>query len=198
MKSILKRILALFLWTIIALFAAMLIRYFCDSVYNLLHSFFAEAFPLYNPINEKADYEKHDAVMSIITLSLSLVLTVFISLLTDNERYEHIIKVTDGLYDVKEALTYYKLEFIIGDILASVIVSAVITIPLYFIPERLFALSLLRPLVMPNTVCSLANGISGYFIGAAITLPTVIIGHLPSLILSLKAWRARWLTSFSR
>lgn len=197
MKSVFKRIISLFLWTLLGLLTAMLMRFLCDSVYNLLHSRFGEAFPLYSPITEKADYARLNGVMSVISLSLALFLTVYISLLTDNERYENVIGKTDGLYDVKAALPLYEPRFIIGDIAASVFSSLAITIPLYFIPDRFFALTLLEPLTIPKTVCSFADGIGGSIIGAAIIASVMLLSHLSSLIFSLKVWRARWLTAFS-
>jgi hypothetical protein len=135
--------------------------------------------------------------MSVISLSLALFITVYVSILTDNERYENVIGKTDGLYDVKDALPLYEHRFIIGDIAASVFSSLAITIPLYFIPERFFALTILEPLTIPRTVCSFAEGLGGSVIGAAIIVLVMLLSHLPTLIFSLKVWRARWLTAFS-
>ena len=195
-KSIFKRILVLFLWLIPALILSSAIRFLCDSVYEALHSYFGSLFPLFSPVTDKAEYAKHDFAMSIITLIFTLFLTVYFSILSDNERYERIISKTDGLYDIKDALPLYAPHFILGDIAASLICALILSIPMPFIPDRFFGFSIMRPLLLPRTICSILPGINGALFGGALIFGLMLLLHLPSLIFSLKVWRSRWLTAF--
>ena len=196
MKSVLMRILKLFLYLIPGLIISLVLRIFFDAIYQSLHAYFGDLFPLFSPITEREKYAVYDGIMSAVTLWAAFFLTVYFSIFTDNERYEEIIAKTDGLYDVKDAIPLYKGKFILGDAIASLLLSLALTVPLPFLPEKIFTLTVSRALVMPRAVCGIIPGVTGIIFGWFIIFAILIISHIPSVLLALKGWRAKWLSSF--
>ena len=75
--------------------------------------------------------------------------------------------------------------------------AAVFSIPLPFIPDRIFGLTVARPLLVPRAICSFLEGFSGAAVGGGIMLACLLLAHAIAIPLSVCAWRARWLTAFA-
>lgn len=197
MKRIFKRMLSLTVWCILATAAALPVKFLLNACYVAAHSRFGEAFPLFNPITDKAAYFAFNSALQIIAYTVSLLIFVYFSVRTDNDRYEYIIEKTEGFYTVKEGYPLYTGRYLVSDIWASVLAGAILTVPVEFIPDRLFSLSLFSVLEAPKAVISLFPSPLGVAVGAVLLSTVILISHFPAIVFSLKVWRTGWLTAFS-
>lgn len=194
MKYVKKTGLLLF-WMMLGLILGLLINTFAVQVYELLFEHFPEAFPLYNPVFEKAEYEAFILTVAYVSVSAMFLLTVYICQRFNNDRFEYVITKTDGLYKIPEILKTYVSKFALSDFISSVITALFFTVPIYFIPRQFFtassfAVDLLTPLR------TIVEG-SGIWFAAVYAIFAIIAAHAVTLPLVLKFYRAKWLTGFA-
>ena len=190
-----KRALWLLAWTLVGILLGVLISSLLDSAYELLFKWFPDTFPIYSAVLERESYERHTALMRMISLSLTLLLSVYLSLRFDNFRCEYVISETDGLFLVRNEYLAYTKRFVIDDLITSAFVGAFITLPFIFIPVRFLEMnnifsSLLRLLHSANTLLGFPIFI--------ITVSSILFAsHLAASLSAMRVWRAKWLTGFS-
>ena len=194
LKSAKKTGLLIF-WMLLGLLIGVFIGTLISQIYEILYEHFPEAFPLYNPVFEKEEHERFTLTMAFISVSLTLVLTVYICQRFNNDGFEFIITKTDGLYKIHEILKTYVNKFALSDIISSVTTALVFTVPIYFIPRGFFTggtffVDLLLPL---RTVVD-GIGILGSVFYATVA---IILSHVLTLPFILKFYRAKWLTGFA-
>ena len=162
-----------------------------NGAYTYLNHLMPNIFPLYNPIYAPEAKEKVDKALSVIAIFVALFLINFIALKLENKKYERLITHTDGQYILKDGIRLYFREFWKADIITSALVPALISIPPFFIPEKILSR---YALIIPNWL--------GYHMGLIYGLvPTVLtvavfsyIGRMLSVPLCVRSWRAAWLS----
>lgn len=191
----LKKTGLLLLWMLLGLIIGVFLDTLCHGIYDLLYEYMPHLFPLYNPILNKAEYERFALAMAIISVSLTLMITVYICQRFNNDRFEFIITKTDGLYKIPGILKTYIDNFVTSDIISSVFTALVFTVPIHFIPRGFFTKStFIVDLLLPLRTVVEGLGIAG---AALYTAVAIVISHAITLPLVLKFYRAKWLTGFA-
>ncbi len=176
-----------------------LIAYLCyllaEAVYGELYRYFPDAFPLFNAVSEREERELLEARLGTVALTAALAIYVYFLLAHDNARDELTISLTDGLFRVHEVILPVTRAFLPADVIASVILGTLLSLPTAFIPHGFLMgdtlpATLLRPLTHAHTVFGTV-GLAFYLVF------TLIILHAPALVLALRLYRARWLSGFS-
>ncbi len=190
---ILRRTARLFLWLVIGLFIGMIISTLIDNAYELLHKWMPRTFPIYNAIHDPASYKGFLIKKNTFSSALTLFISVYLSLRYDNERDEHIISMTEGLFEIPEIKEAYLRAFALSDAVAALVCGALIALPVIFIPLQL--------LEAPGMVSSLFVGLHTLHSAlGTVRLMTVyplsvLILHIPALPLAMAYWRAKWLSA---
>ncbi len=195
MKRCVKKTVSLTLWMVLGLIASAFIGSLVGQIYNLLYKFFPDTFPLYNAVFDKEQYVAFTHAVAIITVSLTLILTVYIAGRYNNDRFEYIITKTDGLYRISDVFKTYICIFGISDASSSVFCGTVFTVSVYFIPTQFFSSgSHVAEFLLPTKTLTEALGAVGSPIYASLFL---LFSHAITLPLVLKYYRAKWLTGFA-
>lgn len=138
------------------------------------------------------DPEGHERVYRALTLTV-LMLTVlpvtYFSMRLDNNRFEYLVTLTEGLYPIRERAVWHLKTFWLSDIIAASAAPVLLTLPVFFIPEdysRFF---------LPIFWC---GGRLSEFFGPVASVTVILLMSLSARIILLpsvlKAWRAGWLT----
>ena len=168
-----------------------------DVLYNALSEWFPGIFPEYNFITDRAAAQAHETWANFISAAISLPISVILTVVYDNARFEYIISATDGFYTLREGAKFYTDAFLTSDVLASVLAPAPV-IAMLFLPDIeaknavLSALSSsISAISAPCRAFSSALGIAGAVI---LILSLSFISRIPAAYLGLKKWRAAWLS----
>lgn len=197
MKIYIRAVLRLLLWLVISSFLFFAVESLIRMLYSELHMQFGDRFPTYSPITDKEKYIELENKLSLyasiaVFIILSIIATVF-----DNERYEHMIKETDGLYTVKNGIRIYSKRYALSDIVASLVA----ILPFFLLALIRFPKTNARFLLAFEEwltgflVCHLSfinnfGFVCGYLIAAAI----IFTAKIPSAIIGLRRWRGLWLS----
>ena len=162
-----------------------------EWIYTYLNHLMPSTFPLYNPIYDPEAYDELNKNITVIGMFLALFLINFIALRLDNKKYERIISLTDGQYLVKDGIRLYFKEFFISDIIASVILPVLIATGTYFIPDKALGyFALILPSWLGYNMRLLYGLIPSIFIVAGFSF----VGRMLAIPLTVKSWRAAWLS----
>ncbi len=167
------------------------------AVYSALNSRFETVFPIYNPITDGEmylEFEKNLAacVAAVIFFLLSLISAVF-----DNERYEYMIKKTEGFYKIADGLRIYSARYAAADAVSAIIAH----LPLFLFSLFKFPKTEVRFLLL------LEEWVDGFLIsahaftdrfgftfGVAAAALILLSAKIPASILGLRRWRGLWLS----
>ena len=180
---------------IVGLFIGMFVSNLVNSSYELLNSKIPDYFPIYNAISEQELHTKQQYMLNLIALAITLLVTIVISLVYNNERYEFIVSKTDGFYRVHKVIKLYIKRFVLADIIASILIGLIFTIPITFINSAFFSVpKIYSEIILILHIAHKALGTAGF----CIFVPSVmILLHIPAIPIALNRWRAKWLTGFA-
>lgn len=191
---VLRRCLLLFISFPIFLIAIALVLRISEAAYENLYKYLPELFPLHNPILESELHERYQLGLYRFSLLLGAFFTVAFSLRYDNERQEYFIGKTDGFFEIPSQLGDYCRRFLLSDVIASLFVSAALSVPISFIPERFMRsdniISQLAEALF-GSILSVGAGEVGFFL-----VFSFVAAHIPSVPMALSSYRAKWLTGF--
>ena len=197
MKVYIRALIRLFLWLLISFLLFFIAVSFMRVIYSELHMRFGDRFPTYSPVTDKEKYTEFENNLALcasgaVFFILSLISTVF-----DNERYEYMIKITDGLYTIKNGVPIYAKRYTAADTLASLTaILPLFLMTLISFPKTnikfILALEewLTGFLVCPLSFVNKFGLIFGYALSAAI----IFAAKIPSAIIGLRRWRGLWLS----
>ena len=115
-------------------------------IYPALVEWFPRLVPEYNFVNEREDYDRLYATMSVISSLILICVASHVTMRLDNERMEYMITETEGLYTISEGAGIYYSRYIRADIIASLLIPLPLMIldallPLFeFLPEGVLSL----------------------------------------------------------
>ena len=165
----------------------------CDIATSLGYSFLCEALPeLFTrptPISEAEEYERMLTSLAMWTLTLTTLIVTYFSMRLDNKRFEHLIVLTEGLYSIPERTLWHLRSFWLSDIIAASLAPALLTFPVYIIPEPY--IDFLSPIFW----CG--ERLAPHFElwrALVISIGTSLLARLILLPSVLRAWRASWLS----
>lgn len=167
------------------------------AVYSSLSLHFETVFPIYNPIIEGDMYLEFERNLSFCTAAVIFFFFSLISSVFDNERYEYMIKQTEGFYKIRDGFRIYYPRYASADA-----VSAIIShIPLFLLTLLVFPKTEIRLLLQ------LEEWVNGFLIahsaftdkfgfpfGFAVAALILLCAKIPASILGLRRWRGLWLS----
>ncbi len=194
-KLILSRCLMLFVFIALCQLLSHLAVYLADACYSALHKWFGDTFPLYSPIGEgKEKYELSRVVISLISYTLALFFSVYLSILLSNRQNEHLISRTEGFFTLGEGFGIYARSFLPFDLIASAFTALIFLLPIRFIPDAFFTKDYSFFFTFQKIIYDTFGLISGAIASALVTFGLHIIAVFPAM----SRWRAAWLTGFAR
>lgn len=143
-----------------------------------------------NPVSDPDAYEAYTLGIALVGTFVGLWLINYISLRLDNAKFEHVISLTDGQYELAEGIKLYFKEFFVSDVIAATAIVAIVTVSAAFIPEKLMDYGLIIVFKLGDTLNSIYYPIISAVIAASFSLITRIL----SIPLALRTWRALWLS----
>ena len=183
--------LAVFVFACLVFFVA---EEFCLGIYRELSAANPAVFPAYHPITNKEEYLLLTQRLSVFAAIPSIFLVAFFAEPFANERFEYIIKKTDGMYFIRDGARIYFRRYIIADALSALLIPSLAVVAVTFIPrlketEGLFAL-----FNMCDSAASELGPILAVLLISAIFLFSILVGGLRALAV----WRGRWLSSIGK
>ncbi len=171
--------------------AAVLASYIVPIVYDYLVYLFPKVFHSYSPVSEPDEYARFMKWSAVTTYVLALVIINYIAMRLDNSRFEYFISKTEGFYKIPSAMKMYYREFLVSDIIVSVLIPPALTVPAYFMPKKAMDMILRFPFWSGELLLS-------YLSFTETIVWCILISLIARLILVpviLKKWRASWLTT---
>ena len=194
MKHI-KKTYTFFLWMLLGIIITLTVGTAVSELYRLLGKFLPNAFPSYDILSDDEFFDTLYTSLWFISLMISMFITVYISLKHNNDRFEFIIDTTEGIYKIPDILKTYVDIFAKSDIVSCVIVGAIYTIPMIFIPEQFMnKSSALAALALPYKNMSECFGV---ILGPTVFIISLCAFHIAAVPLALKYYRAKWLSGFA-
>ncbi len=190
----LKKTYSLMLWMMLGIIVAVPMQTVVGELYRFLGGFLPSLFPTFDFTTERDLYYMLSDALMLASLAATIYTVTYLSMQRNNDRFEFMISKTDGFYKVKEVLKTYIDNFLLSDLLASLFVGVVFTLPFIFIPEQFIERgSLVSTLFSPYKTATLALGNVG---GVLFGVGALVVSHLISIPLALKYYRAKWLSGF--
>ncbi len=158
---------------------------------------FESRFPVYSPVTDNEKYTEFENNLSLCASCVVFSIFSVISTVFDNERYEYLIKETDGLYTIKNGIRIYSKRYAAADIAESLIA----ILPLFLMTLIKFPKTNIRFLLACEEwltgflICPLSfiNNF-GLVFGYAIAAAVILTAKIPSTIIGLRRWRGLWLS----
>ncbi len=194
-RGILIRTAQLILSVFVAQLVAHGVFWLAGHLYAALHEWFgARLFPLFSPISDAEGYAIYSATLRLISYAISLLVTVYFSLVLSNERCEWVISRTEGFFTLPELYPEYVRRYWLCDLIASVIAPAPFIAVSALIPDEFFDKGYSFILTYQKTLLDTLGLGFGYI------LSIIVIYALHFLVVfpSLSRFRAVWLTGFAR
>lgn len=185
------------IWLVGSLFFVFSQALLDGALYSALSEWLPDVFPSYNPITEKADYERLHGTLSLISAVLLMAFCSVLAVRFDNERGELMIAETEGFYTVGEGAAIYYPAYFLSDIVSALIIPAVTLAPACLIPDGLTdklpsaVARFIETLLAPTEAVILSVGEIG---AAAIMVSAFLVGRLLGGLWGLDRWRAEWLS----
>ena len=164
-------------------------------IYPALAEWFPRIVPEYNFVNEREDYDRLYATMSVISALILICISSHVTMRLDNERMEYMITKTEGLYTLSEGLNIYYSKYFRADVVAACLIPLPLMIfdallPLFaFLPEGVVSLMQI-PLEPTRAFTGTLGVIPAYLIMSF----TFVVSRLVSGIRCIDLWRALWLS----
>lgn len=197
MKIYIRAAQRLFFMTLLSFLLFYPVSMLVRMTYSALNSRWETIFPIYNSVTEK---NMQLAVEQNLALTASVIIFALLTLLAvifDNERYEFMIRKTEGFFTLRQGLVIYGRRYAAADILSSVLS-----------PIPLFALSLFKfpktevrlVLQLEEWTDSFLIAISsftdklGFVAGYICAVLVILTFKAPSAVIGLSRWRGLWLS----
>ena len=163
------------------------------GIYPALAKAFPSVFPTYNQVLEKEAYQSLMEVVALYSGMLTVFIVEYFAGAVANERFEYMIRKTDGMYLIKEGVRLYYPRYLLPD-LASVFLTvslfqgATLLVPAELRDNIIF--SFFRLSSVYATRLGLILGILAQ--GAVYFTATLLSG-----LRAINKWRGKWLSASS-
>ena len=164
-------------------------------IYPALVEWFPRIVPEYNFVNEREDYDRLYATMSVISALILICISSHVTMRMDNERMEYMITETEGLYTLSDGAKIYYSRYLWIDVYAALLIPLPLMVfdaflPIFsFLPEG--ALSLIQiPLEPTRALVDNLGAVFAYLVMAV----TFCVARLLSGLRCIDFWRALWLS----
>ncbi len=191
----LKESVRLFLYMILGAVIGICVSITVSELYRFLNEIIPEVFPSYDIGSNKTFFDSIYTSLWFISLVVTVLITVYISLRYNNQKYERIITKTEGLYKIREVLPTYISIFGKSDVFSAITNGLIYTIPFIFVPMPFIKNeSFLAKLSEPYKMMSECFG---YVLAPIVMIVIIAACYTVAIPLTLKYYRAKWFSSFS-
>lgn len=168
---------------------------FFSELYRLLNELMPTVFPSYDLASNDTFFDTLYTSLWFVSLFATLFVSVYLSLRFDNEKFEHIITKTDGLYKIPRFLPTYVSIYGKSDISSSIVIGSIFTVPFFFVPMQFiknegFLANLAEPY-------KLMSECFGYALAPIVMILMIAFCYALSIPFALKYYRAKWFSAFS-
>ena len=166
-------------------------------IYPALLEWFPKLIPEYNFVNEREDYDRLAAALTLICGVIYIFVSSHISLRLDNERMEYMISSTDGLYTISEGARIYYSRYLYADIFAALLIPLpMLLLDIFAMPQLIGLLpdgviSLMSMPFEPTRAFSAFLGIVPAYVFMSVCF---LVSRLASGLRCIDVWRAVWLS----
>lgn len=137
-KAVIKRTLSSFFVLLLCCILSSLILVFMKSVvgdfYHILAREFPDSIPVYNQVTEKADYLRVEGTLYVIAAFPTLFFAAYLSVLFHSGKRHLFFNETQGLITFRDGYRYYAKRFILSDVLAAALVTALLATLVSVVP----------------------------------------------------------------
>lgn len=194
MKS-LRESARLFLYMILGAVIGIFVSVTVSELYRFLNEVIPGVLPSYDIASSKTFFDSVYTSLWFISLIVTVMITVYLSMRYNNQKYERIISETEGLYKIRKFLPTYVNIFGISDAFSAVVNGLIYTIPFIFIPMPFIKNeSFLAKLSEPYKMMSECFG---YILAPIVMIVIIAACYTVAIPLTLKYYRAKWFSSFS-
>ena len=158
-------------------------------VYDYLCYVLPDLFSRPNIIDEPERYESTQRGIAAMTVAVTTFIATAFAMRMDNKRFEHLTKLTEGMYTIPETTLWYVKSFWISDVVASVASPLLLVLPAYLVPMK-YVSSFLPILWCGGRLVDLFSLAEALVISIGFSLGSRLI-LIPS---TLNAWRTSWLS----
>lgn len=161
-------------------------------IYKALSEIAPSIFASYNQVTQKEEYEALAALLSLIAVFIAVFAINFLCAIYDNERYEELVKATDGLYRLPRVLPAYLKTTLLRDVAAPVLPHLLaLSLSLVQYPERMEGF--IAFYFAPQRELLAAFGFASALL---FSLLVAVAARLLAAPIALKRYRGLWMTSF--
>ncbi len=166
-------------------------KYIPPIIYDYLCFHFPSVFVSYSPISQPEEYAVVEKWLAVASVAMGIFIVGYIALRVDNKRFEYIIRKTEGFYRLPYGIKLWLREFLLPDIIVTLLLPLLFAIPPYFIPERAMDLGANIPFWAADMLMEHMG-----MLECALTLSlTSLISRIVVIPHTLLVWRANWLTA---
>ena len=165
------------------------LRWATDVVYDLLVELFPTVFHSYNVITTPDEYLIQSARLDTVTVALAIAVITYLALRLDNKRFERFIVANEGMYTMPEGLVQYCRRFLLADVITSLAVPVIFTLPLIFVNPVWVERIVWIPTALNHTLTVCHGALRGTLYASLISLGARLI----AIPITVNRWRAAWL-----
>ena len=164
---------------------------FADGIYPALAKLLPDVLPIYNAVSEKEAYHELRATLALYSGILAVFAVEYFAGAIANERFEFMIRKTDGMYLVREGARLYFPRYALPDLFATLLTVAAFHTAAFFIPAEIREKFLLGFFDMSAAYATRIGLIGGILLhGAAYFTATLLSG-----LRAIDKWRGKWLSA---
>ena len=166
----------------------------CLGIYRQLSGINPSLFPVPHPITDKEAYLLLTRRLGVFAAAPAIFAVTYFSEPYANERYEYIIKKTDGMYFIRDGARLYFPRYAPADLAATLIIPSAFTALVTFGPRVKETESLLSLFKM----CESATLELGAALAGLLLFALFFFSSLAGGFRALKVFRGRWLSTIGK
>ena len=162
-------------------------------LYAELNLISEDAFPIFSRVTEKEEFMKQESYFGLFSSFISVFIINGVAICFDNERMEHLIGKTDGLYTLREGLGLYFENYLSCDVIIGLtVLLPALALSAIDLPQKLNVFQ-----TYLDALCIIPYGFTralGFSRGAVIMLSASVASRFIAAYLGIRRWRALWLS----
>lgn len=193
MKKYASSFFRLFLLFLLGFIACSITGTVIKALYSELNVISEKLFPIYSRVTDKDKYFRQQLSFDFTSALVSVFIINFIAIGFDNEKMEHLISKTDGLYTIRQGAKIYFERYLQCDITTG----AFAVLPTLLLSKLSLPDNLARLTPYHEALCAIPIAFTekfGSLYGALLLITVSAVSRLPAAFFGIRRWRALWLS----
>lgn len=161
-----------------------------NSVWEYLVFLFPDRLKTYSAVTDPEGYAVYATVSGAVSVFLLILLISYVSLRTDNGRFEYTAKLHDGRFHLTEGYLHYFREYFISDVVISSVPTLLLTFPAALLPKRFMNAGFDVPFWCGGALVP-CLGLASALVAA---LVVAIVARTAAALIAVRRYRAAWLS----